>query len=152
MQIRDMLPGDISSCAEILCSVHNNAMRQCCWTQENAVTYLTDISRMPRFLGYVVVEEDEVLGAIFAREKIWWNNHEVYAEEMFVRPERQQNGIGSQLMRRVEDDVRRHALGGVTLSTNRYAPAAQFYRKVGFADCGHVLFMAKEMPNDEISK
>lgn len=152
MQIRDMLPGDIPSCAEILCSVYNNAMRQCCWTQENAVAYLTDISRMPRFLGYVAVEEDEVFGAIFAREKIWWNNHEVYVEEMFVRPERQQNSIGSQLMRRVEDDVRRHALAGVTLSTNRYATAAQFYRKVGFADCGHVLFMAKEMPNDEISK
>lgn len=28
---------------------------------------------------------------------------------------------------------------------NKYAPAPGFYRKNGFADCGHVLFMAKEI-------
>ena len=32
-----------------------------------------------------------------------------------------------------------------TLSTNKYAPAPLFYRKNGFVDCEHVLFMAKEI-------
>lgn len=103
---------------------------------------------MPRFLGYIAEEDSAVLGALFAREKIWWNNSEIYVEEMFIRPELQHQGLGGQLMQRVEDEVRSRGLAGITLSTIRYASAAEFYRRHGFADCGHVLLMAKEIPAD----
>lgn len=32
---------------------------------------------------------------------------------------------------------------GFTLTTNRFAPAPDFYRKNGFIDCDHVLYMGK---------
>jgi GNAT superfamily N-acetyltransferase len=79
-----------------------------------------------------------------AHEKVWWNNSEVFIEEMFVLPKKQGQGIGSRLMDALWQYVTEHRLAGLTLSTNRYAPAPAFYRKHGFADCGHVLFMAKE--------
>ena len=148
MQIRTMQPGDIPACAEILCSVYNNEVWQCRWAQDTAAAYLTDITRMPRFLGYVAEEEGAVLGAIFARENIWWNNSEVYVEEMFIRPELQRQGLGGRLIQRVEDDAHSRGLAGITLSTNRHAPAAQFYRKHGFANCEHVFFLAKEIHDD----
>lgn len=63
----------------------------------------------------------------------------------FVLPELQGKGIGTMLMKEVEKYVKAHNLAGITLSTNKYAPAPKFYEKNGFGNCEHVIFMAKEM-------
>lgn len=86
-----------------------------------------------------------ILGGIFAHEKVWWNNSEVFVEEMFVEPELQGKGYGSRLLKQVEKYITERGLAGMTLSTNRYAPAPMFYKKNGFTDCEHILFMCKEM-------
>lgn len=90
--------------------------------------------------GYVQTE-----GAIFAHEKIWWNNSEVFIEEMFISPELQRQGYGTELIHTVEGYIKEHKLAGFTLTTNRFAPAPKFYRKNGFVDCDHVLYMGKEV-------
>lgn len=145
MTIRKTKRDDIAPCADILCSVYNNEMWQCRWTSKEAAEYLTDFFEMKKFVGYVLEEREEIIGAVFAHEKVWWNNSEVFIEEMFIKPERQRKGYGSILMRQVEAYVSENGLAGITLSTNQYAPAPAFYRKNGFIDCEHVLFMAKEL-------
>lgn len=145
MIIRKMERGDIAACAAILCSVYNNEMWQCHWTEEVACEYLTDFFEMKKFVGYVLVDDKEIVGGLFAHEKVWWNNSEVFVEEMFVKPQFQRTGYGSLLLEEVNRYVREKGLAGITLSTNKYAPAPLFYRKNGFVDCEHVLFMAKEI-------
>lgn len=142
--IRETTSADIPACADIMCSVYNNDLWQCRWEQAAAIEYLTDFFHMPKFVGYVIVENGDILGALFAREKVWWNNSEVYVEELFVKPECQGRGYGTMLMNRVERHVQEKRMAGITLSTNRYAPAADFYRKNGFTGCEHVLFLCKE--------
>lgn len=145
MEIRTTRLNDIPACAEILCSVYNNELWQCRWSEDVAAIYLADIFYMNKFVGYVVEENEEIIGAIFAHEKVWWNNSEVYVEEMFVKPEMQRQGYGSMLINRVVEYVRERGFAGITLATNKYAPAPNFYRKNGFVDCEHVLFMSKEI-------
>ena len=145
MKIRELTREDISACAEILCSVYNNEMWQCHWEKETAIEYLTDFFNMQKFVGYVLEEDDEILGGIFAHEKVWWNNSEVFIEEMFVKPELQRKGYGSMLLKKVEEYSREKGLAGLTLSTNKYAPAPLFYRKNGFQDNEYVVLMYKEI-------
>lgn len=145
MNIRKMESRDIVSCAEILCSVYNNELWQCIWTKQTAAEYLTYFFEMKKFVGYVLEEGNEIMGGIFAHEKEWWNNSEIFVEEMFIKPEQQRKGYGSMLIGQIEKYVTEKGLAGITLSTSKYAPAPAFYRKNGFADCEHVLFMAKEM-------
>ena len=145
MQIRPMMQADIPACADILCRVYNNALWQCQWEKPTAIEYLSDFFHMSKFVGYVAEEDGAVIGSLFAHEKVLWNNSEVFIEEMFIRPEKQGKGYGSMLLGQVEAYVHEKGLAGITLSTNRYAPAPNFYRKDGFSDCGHVLFMAKEI-------
>lgn len=147
--VRQMRPEDVAPCADILCSVYNNDLWQNRWSREAATEYLTDICRMPKFLGYVIEEDGLILGALFAREKVWWSGSEVYIEELFVRPDCQQKGFGSLLLRFVQSYASEKGLAGITLSTNRYAPAPLFYKKNGFVDCEHVLFMCKELREDK---
>jgi len=143
--LRPITEADLPACADILMSVYNNELWQCRWTKETAMAYLSDLFAARKFVGYAAQEEDRLIGAVFAHEKVWWNNSEVYVEEMFVRPECQRMSCGSRLMEQVEAYVTQNGLAGITLSTNRYAPAPEFYRKHGYAECGHVLFMAKEI-------
>lgn len=147
MQIRPMMQADIPACADILCRVYNNDLWQCQWEKTIAIEYLTDFFRMNKFVGYVAEEDGAVIGSLFAHEKVWWNNSEVFIEEMFIRPDMQGKGYGSMLLKQAETYVRGKGLAGITLSTNRYAPAPNFYRKNGFSDCRHVIFMAKEITN-----
>lgn len=143
--MRKLVMRDVPTCAAILCSVYNNGLWQCRWTRETAEAYLADIVRMPRFVGFVIEEAGEVVGAVYAREKVWWNNCEVYVEELFVHPAYQGKGYGKALVQQIENYVHKKGLAGITLSTNRFAPAADFYRSLGFTSCDHVLYMAKEM-------
>ena len=143
--IRKMERTDIAACADILCSVYNNELWQCRWSKEAATEYLTDFFDMKKFVGYVAEDGQKIIGGIFAHEKVWWNNSEVFVEEMFVKPEYQRNGYGSMLIEKVKNYVVENGLAGITLSTNKYAPAPIFYRNNGFVDCEHVLFMAKEV-------
>lgn len=145
MHIRKTEKSDIESCADILCSVYNNELWQCRWSRETAIEYLTDFFNMAKFVGYVLEDDGEIIGGLFAHEKVWWNNSEVFVEEMFIKPELQRNGYGSLLLKQVEGYITEKGLAGITLSTNKYAPAPVFYRKNGFADCEHVIFMAKEI-------
>lgn len=145
MNIREMKAEDIAGCAEILCSVYNNELWQCRWSKEIAIEYLTDFFQMKKFIGYILEEDEKILGAIFAHEKVWWNNSEVFVEEMFILPEFQRKGYGSLLLEKMEEYIENRKLAGMTLSTNRYAPAPLFYKKNGFVDCEHILFMCKEV-------
>ena len=143
--IREIRRSDTPACASILCSVYNNDLWQNRWEQATAMEYLSDIFNTPKFLGYVIEEDGVILGGLLAREKVWWSGSEVFVEEFFVKRSHQGRGYGAMLIKRVEQYVQENSLAGITLSTNRYAPARQFYKKLGFIDCEHVLFLCKEM-------
>lgn len=145
MLIRKMTNTDLKACAEILCAVYNNEMWQCRWALDTAIDYLRDYYDEKKFVGFILEIDEEVCGAIFCHEKIWWNNSELFIDEMFIKPSLQRKGYGSALLKEAEKYIAEHKLAGFTLSTNRYAPAPQFYKKNGFVDCEHVLFMAKEV-------
>lgn len=145
MLIRKMEGKDIAECADILCLVYNNEMWMCRWEKETAVEYLNDFFCNNKFVGYVAEEAGTLIAGLFAHEKVWWNNSEVFIEEMFVNPKYQGKGVGTALLSEVEGYIKEKGLAGITLSTNKYAPAPRFYEKNGFTDCEHVMFMAKEM-------
>lgn len=145
IMIRKMMIEDIECCAEILCAVYNNELWQCRWKIDTAAAYLKDYFDAKKFVGFVLEIDDRLCGAMFCHEKIWWNNSELFIDEMFILPKQQRRGYGSALIGAAESYVREHQLAGFTLSTNRCSPAPQFYKKNGFVDCGHVLFMGKEI-------
>lgn len=143
--IRNMIESDIEYCAEILCSVYNNTLWQCRWSLNTAKEYLHDYFESKKFVGFTLEIEGNVCGAMFCHEKIWWNNSELLIDEMFVQPQLQGKGYGSKLIDTATNYVKEHKLAGFTLSTNRYASALQFYKKNGFIECEHILFMCKEI-------
>lgn len=145
MNIRKFQTSDLECCARILMAVYNNPLWQCRWEYDTAVAYLQDYADAGKFIGYVAEQDGQIFGAILAHEKIWWNNSEVFIDEMFVLPEHQGKGVGTALLKTLEGYVLERGLAGFTLTTNRYAPAPQFYKKNGFVTCEPIIMMAKEI-------
>lgn len=143
--IREIRRSDTPACADILCSVYNNDLWQNRWERAAAIEYLTDFFCMAKFVGYVMVENGEILGALFAREKVWWSGSEVYVEELFVKRSHQGRGYGTMLIKRVERMCRKIRWQALRFLRIAMPPAADFYRRKGFKDCEHVLFLCKEM-------
>ena len=64
MEIRAIRLNDIPACAEILCSVYNNELWQCRWSEDVAAIYLADFFYMNKFVGYVLEDNEEIFGDI----------------------------------------------------------------------------------------
>ena len=144
MNVFNLIDEHVPACAEMMCGVYNNEMWQCHWDLETASEYLMDLVESNKFVGFVVEDQNEIVGAMFCKEKIWWNASELYIEEMFVTPKLQRQGIGTMLIQEAEKYAVEHSLAGFTLNTNRFAPAPKFYEKNGFQTNEAVILMYKE--------
>lgn len=145
MKIRELLPDDIDTCVKLLIAAYNPPPWNDHWAEESGKKYLSDFSSNSNFIGYVVTEADEIVGAMFAHRKVWWTNDEIFIDELFIKPNRQRRGYGKMLMDRAEQLSKELGLGGVTLLTNKYHPAKLFYEKNGYTVAEHVIFMYEEV-------
>jgi len=145
LKIRELLPGDIDSCLEMLIAAYNPPPWNDHWTEETGKRYLSDLIAHHNFIGYAVIEANEIVGAVFAHRKIWWTNDEIFVDELFIKPDRQRHGYGKMLMDQVEELSKELGLGGVTLLTNKYHPAKSFYKKNGYEVAEPVIFMYKKV-------
>lgn len=69
MRVRELLPEDIDACANMLIEAYNPPPWNDHWTEETGKRYLSDFISNSKFIGYVALESDEVVGALFARRK-----------------------------------------------------------------------------------
>lgn len=145
MKIRELRTSDIEACVSLLIEVYNPPPWNYHWTRETAQKYLSEFLCNDNFIGSIIVESEELVGALFAHRKTWWTNDEIFVDELFIKPVRQRHGYGRMLMEHTEKLSKELGLGGVTLLTDKYHPAKMFYEKNGYATADHVIFMYKEV-------
>jgi aminoglycoside 6'-N-acetyltransferase I len=144
MKIRKLLTGDIEDCVNLLIEAYNPPPWNYHWTKETGKNYLAEFICNNNFISYVILESEEIVGAMFAHRKTWWTNDEIFVDELFIKPDRQRHGYGKMLMEQAEKPSKELCLGGVTLLTDKYHPAKLFYEKNGYTVAEHVIFMYKE--------
>lgn len=64
---------------------------------------LIDYFEASKFVGFVLEFDQEICGEIFCHEKIWWNNSELFLDEMFIKSEMQRKGYGSERLKAIEN-------------------------------------------------
>ena len=63
------------------------------WTFGQAVEYLNEYFDRKRFVGFVLCEDDDIVGAMFGHSKTWWTDDLLYIDELFVSPQRAKAGL-----------------------------------------------------------
>lgn len=115
------------------------------WTKEKGLEYIKELYSYPRFTGFLMEQDEEVVAAVIGHQKTWWKQDEVVVEELFISPRYQGQGHGKTLLQQVEDFCKEQGLLGIILLTNRKMPANHFYHKMGFTTEEDIIFKYKEV-------
>lgn len=142
--VRRFKKSDLKSCVDLLIDVYYDDPWNHKWTVKSGTRYLDEISDLQRFVGFVFEEKDEILGAVFANEQVWWSGDELYIYELYVSTKHHKKGIGKQLISALENHVQKNGLEGITLLTSNKTPAPDFYKHIGFEKADYMEYYFRD--------
>lgn len=87
--------------------------------------------------GYVICEDNQPLGIIF--HTILWDNLP-FMNLIYICDEQRRKGYGSKAILAWEDELRKQGYKMALISTQVDESAQHLYRKLGYVDCGGLLF------------
>lgn len=144
MSIREFHFKDLERCTALFVDVFSQEPWNDRWPVEKAGNYLSDFTATPGFIGVVAEDnKNNIIGIIFGCRRQWWSGDEFWINEMCVDRSCQQSGIGSAMLRYLENILTNEGIGSMVLLTNRGVPAEGFYHKNGFGEISKVVFLAK---------
>jgi aminoglycoside 6'-N-acetyltransferase I len=136
---------DIDKCAELFMQSYNRPPWNYNFNREKARTYLNEYVERSRFVGFMLCEDDQVVGAMLGHSKTWWTNDLLFIDEFFISPERQRKGYGKLLLDHSEQYAKDQGYEVVMLMTSKHMPAMQFYKGLNYLQAEHFVFLFKPL-------
>lgn len=147
MKVQELKKEDLENCANLIIQAYNGRPWNYQWTFSKASLYLNELVASSRFVGFVIYEGEELVGAMFSHVKTWWINDQLMIDELFVAAQDQGKGYGQALMNAAKDFAANNNIGSITLMTQKYMPAISFYEKNGFLKAEQYVLMFIESSN-----
>lgn len=135
---------DFKLCVRLFMDVFNHEPWNDRWKYADAEQYLRECIASPGFQGVIACDDMDVCGFILGNRKKWWSGDEFFIQEMCVAPAAQRGGVGTGLLKCLQDHPGLDGIRRITLLTGRGIPAEDFYRKNGFREIEKMLFMSKK--------
>ncbi len=111
--------------------------------------YMTEISGSYNALNYGLVRDGVLIAMSVGCIRHWWEGTNYNIEELCVSPECRGQGIGSNFLSMIEDEIKAKGFCGIFLQTDTDKPSYGFYHKNGFFDLGkHVSLYKRVKPPD----
>ncbi len=86
--------------------------------------------------GYVMLQNDRPIGIL--KYNLFWDNIP-FCTILYIDKDYQKNGFGRMLMNYWENEMRSIGYDTVLVSTQSNEDAQDFYRSIGYSDCGSLL-------------
>lgn len=86
---------------------------------------------------YILLENDSPIGIL--RYNLFWDNIP-FCTMLYISDNYQSKGYGSKLLTHWENEMKNNGYDLVLTSTQVDEQAQHFYRKLGYKDCGGILF------------
>ncbi len=122
----------LEKCAEVLMEAYNAEPWNDQWTKEKAWEKLTCFYNSPKFLGWMAIRENELVGACLGNIEPYYIGDYFYLKEMFVSVHSQRQGIGSQLMAALKAYLETINIKTIILLTSKDVFPFDFYQKTDF--------------------
>lgn len=132
-QIMPMTNQHLARAAALYVSVFNAEPYSDRWTVASARTRLSEMLSTPGFIGLVHLDEaGSVNGLLVGCVRQWYDGRVYELHEMCVAPDDQRKGIGSRLMRNLENRLKEEGVVLSYLMTRKGGPGEIFYSKKGY--------------------
>jgi GNAT superfamily N-acetyltransferase len=135
---------DFQQCCELFMQVFNGSPWFDKWTVDSARAHIKELTDSKRFLGFTAWDND-IVGAVLAYKRTFYNGIEIYIEDLFVAPDYQHRGFGSALMYEVERYAKINSAISITLITGVGKPSYDFFKKFGCKHLDSLAFMHKSI-------
>lgn len=145
IEFKPLKEEDLDACTQAFVDIFNDDPWNDEWTFERARQYISDFYHTPHFVGVLAMENDQVVGFIYGVVRAWWSGSEFYINEMGVRSEYRNQGIGRALLEQLEKALEGQNVDNFALLTDRGMPAEIFYQKNGFRAIDRLIFYSKDL-------
>ena len=81
-------PEHLAACAHLLIEVYNTTTWDCRWSTEKAKTYIEELTQMPRFVGFLLEDDGEIVGVSLCHERTWWRHDELNINDNHIEIEK----------------------------------------------------------------
>ena len=123
----------LKPCAELLMKHYNTHEYGCNFSKESACAYLQELIFKPRFIGFLLLEGEKLIGLAFCHLRTWSSSEDIHIDEFIIEDIHQKKGFGTKLLDFINEYATGFALAGITTTTNVIA-LTQFYKKNDFLD------------------
>ncbi|MBU4300363.1 MAG: GNAT family N-acetyltransferase [Nanoarchaeota archaeon] len=149
MNIRNATRLDVIACARIQRATESSRMEYSRKAEMLTRKYLQRYLSNDYSTFLVAEDGNETMGHIVFSYDEW--NNSIHIDLLFIRPNRQNQGIGSKLIDAVVERVKKQGARIIFLETNKMEnDAIKFYKKNGFRVAGHINGMYNEARGDAI--
>lgn len=138
-------PDKIEQCIQQYINVFNNAPWNETWTYESAKERFTDLVHTPKYLGYLLYDNNELIGFIVGNSKQTYSGLTFYLAELCINNETQGKGYGSKLLQHLENELKKRKIQSLYLLTATGGPAEAFYQKNNYQINEHRSVLKKEL-------
>jgi len=143
-RIEPLTVDHLDECAHLFMTTFNTKPWNDEYTLDTAKKQLAWHLEVPGCLGLVSVKDGIVAFSIGYREPT--DVGEVFHLSIFcVRPDMQRTGVGTRLLRHLEERLRQTGVRTVYLGTRRGTPAEAFYAKHGYGASAEDIEMSRDL-------
>jgi len=143
-RIESFTEDHLDECARLFMTAFNAEPWNDRYTLDTAKKQLAWHLRVPGFLSLVSVNDGALAFAIGYREPT--DTGDVYHLSIFcVRPDVQRTGVGTRLLRHLEERLGESGVRTVYLGTRRGTPAEAFYAKHGYEASAEDIEMSRDL-------
>jgi len=123
----------LKAIAELLMKHYNHNDFSCHFTKHRSLLYLQELIFKPRFIGFLLLKKDQIIGFAFCHMRTWSDRDEMHIDEFIIKDSYQKQGTGTKLLDFITTYASSYHLAGITTTTNVIA-LTQFYQKNDFLD------------------
>ena len=131
-------------CTELFIKVYSAEPFNFSWLDfEKADRYLSDLENSTNSKGYVLKENEYVVGVCLGQREEHFMNVGYKINEFFIEPDHQHKGLGSYFLEEVENRLRESDVKIMTLFTQRHMDSFTFYQKHNYIPSEETVHMSK---------
>lgn len=145
IKLKDISKVELGEITELFIKEFNKEPWNDKWVYDRAYNRLKDLYEHPRFIGIVCVFNEKVVGVVMGYLEYWYEGYHYNLKEIFIDTEIQGQGIGSKLLKALEDKLLGQDVTSIELFTLKNQKTIGFYNKNQFIRVEELVIMEKKL-------